>query len=201
MHLGDTLHGSPAGLDGITLVYLVQHGDRGRLPGDPGLTATGRHQADLTAHWLHARGLRALYSSPLRRARETADIIAAVTGLPVQPDARLRERNNWDGSWPYEHFLADWARATRDRDFVSLGGESSRQAGNRLRGFVATMPAGLTPAGVVTHGGITTDLLRNLLPDRELPAGLLETGNPPCAITTLEDLTAVSIAATGHLHE
>jgi broad specificity phosphatase PhoE len=73
---------------------------------------------------------------------------------------------------------------------------SSRQAGNRLRAFVATLPAGLTPAGVVTHGGITTDLLRNLL-----PAGLLETGIPPCAITTLEDLTAVSIAATGHLHE
>ena len=201
MHLGDTLHGSPAGLDGITLVYLVQHGDRGRLPGDPGLTATGRHQADLTAHWLHARGLRALYSSPLRRARETADIIAAVTGLPVQQDARLRERVNWDGNWPYEDFLAHWARATRDRDFVPYGGESSRQAGNRLHAFLATLPAGLTSAGVVTHGGVTTDLLRNLLRDQELPTGLLETGIPPCAITTLEDLNAVSIAATGHLHE
>jgi broad specificity phosphatase PhoE len=84
---------------------------------------------------------------------------------------------------------------------VPHGGESSRQAGNRLHTFVATLPAGLTPAGVGTHGGITTDLLRNLLPDQELPAGLLETGIPPCAITTLEDLTAVSIAATGHLHE
>ena len=185
----------------MTLVYLVQHGDRERLPGDPGLTATGRHQADLTAHWLRNRGLRALYSSPLRRAQETADIIAAVTGLPVQPDARLRERVNWDCTWSYEDFLADWARATCDRDFVPHGGESSRQAGNRLHAFVATLPAGLTPAAVVTHGGITTDLLRNLLPDQQLPAGLLETGIPPCAITTLEDLTAVSIAATWHLHE
>ena len=185
----------------MTLVYLVQHSDRERLPGDPGLTATGRHQADLTAHWLRNRGLRALYSSPLRRAQETADIIAAVTGLPVQPDARLRERVNWDGNWSYEDFLADWARATRDRDFVPHGGESSRQAGNRLYAFVARLPAGLTPAGVVTHGGVTTDLLRNLLPDQQLPAGRLETGIPPCAITTLEDLTAVSIAATWHLHE
>ena len=57
----------------MTLVYLVQHGDRERLPGDPGLTATGRYQADLAAHWLRNRGLRALYSTPLRRARETAD--------------------------------------------------------------------------------------------------------------------------------
>jgi broad specificity phosphatase PhoE len=185
----------------MTLVYLVQHGDRERRPGDPGLTATGRHQADLTAHWLRKRGLRALYSSPLRRAQETADIIAAVTGLPDQPDARLRERVNWDCTWSYEDFLADWARATCDRDFVPHGGESSRQAGNRLHAFVARLPAGLTPAGVVTHGGVTTDLLRNLPPDQELPAGLLETGIPPCAITTLEDLTVVRIAATGHLHE
>jgi len=107
---------------------------------------------------------------------------------------------NWDGTWSYEAFLAGWARATRDRDFVPHGGESSRQAGNRLHAFVAALPAGLTPAGVVTHGGVITDLLRNLLPDQELPAGLLETGIPPCAITTLDDLTAVSIAATGHLH-
>jgi broad specificity phosphatase PhoE len=199
--ISGTLGGSPAGLDDMALVYLVQHGDRERLPGDPGLTARGRHQAALTAHWLRNAGVRALYSSPLRRAQETADIIAAVTGLPIQPDARLCERNNWEGNWPYENFLADWARATRDRDFVPHGGESSRQAGDRLHGFVAALPAGLAPAAVVSHGGVTTDLLRNLLPDQQLPAGLLETGIPPCAITTLEDLAVVSIAATGHLHE
>jgi broad specificity phosphatase PhoE len=185
----------------MTLVYLVQHGDRERLPGDPGLTATGRQQAVLTARWLPKAGLRALYSSPLRRARETADVIAAVIGLPVQPDSRLRERMNWDGSCSAEDFRAEWARATRDRDFVPYGGDSSRQAGNRLHAFVAALPTGLTPVGLVTHGGVTTDLLRNLLPDQELPAGLLEDGILPCAITTLDDLKVVSIAVTGHLRE
>lgn len=180
-------------------VYLIQHGDKQRLPGDPGLTATGRHQAALTGRWLRNAGLRALYSSPLRRARETADLIAAATGLPVQLDARLRERMNWDGSGSYEEFAAEWARATRDRDFVLHGGESSRQAGDRLLAFVAALPARLAPAGAVTHGGVTTDLLRNLRSDQELPAGVLEDGIPPCAVTTIDDLTIVSIAAAGHL--
>src|SRR5215467_2578800 len=183
----------------MTLVYLIQHGDRERLPGDPGLTVTGRHQAALTGRWLRNAGLRALYSSPLRRARETADLIAAVIALPVQLDARLRERMNWDGSCPYEEFLAEWARVTRDRDFVPHGGESSRQAGDRLLAFVTALPGRPAPAGVVTHGGITTDLLRNLRSDQELPAGLLEDGVPPCAVTMIYELNVVSIAVTGHL--
>jgi broad specificity phosphatase PhoE len=40
--------------------------------------------------------------APMRRAQETAECIAAVTGLAVQADARLRERLNWDGSTPWE---------------------------------------------------------------------------------------------------
>jgi broad specificity phosphatase PhoE len=183
----------------MTLVFLIQHGDKEQLPGDPGLTATGRQQAALTARWLRNAGLSALYSSPLRRARETADLIANATGQPVQPDARLRERMNWDGTCSPEDFRADWARSTRDRDFVPRGGESSRKAGERLLAFVAALPAGLTPIGAVTHGGVTTDLLRNLRSDEQLPAVLLEDGIPPCAITTIEDLSVVSIAVTDHL--
>jgi broad specificity phosphatase PhoE len=183
----------------MALVYLVQHGEREPLPGDPGLTASGRRQAVMTARWLRGAGLQALYSSPLRRARETAGHIAAATGLPVRLDARLTERMNWDGSRPFEDFLADWEHATRDRGFVPGGGESSRQAGDRPRAFLAGLPAGPAPACAVTHGGVTTDLLRNLLPDQELPAGLAGAGIPPCAITAIDDLTVLMIAATAHL--
>ena len=77
----------------------------------------------------------------MRRARETADCIAAVTGLAVQPDARLRERLNWDGGMPFDAFLALWARTTRDRDLVPEGGQSSRQAAARLLAFLADLRA------------------------------------------------------------
>jgi len=183
----------------MALAYVVQHGEKEPLPGDPGLTPTGRQQARRTGRWLHGCGVRALYSSPMRRARETADCIASATGLAVRPDARLTERLNWDGSQPYEAFLALWARTASDRDFVPPGGGSSRQAGARLQAFLTALPGVHGPVAVVTHGGITTDLLRNLLDDDALPPQLLAAGIPSCAVTTIDNLTVAMIASTAHL--
>jgi broad specificity phosphatase PhoE len=181
----------------MTLVYLVQHGEKEPLPGDPGLTPAGRQQATRAGQWLHGQGIRALYGSPMRRAQETAGSIASVTGLAVQTDPRLRERLNWDGRQPYDAFLALWARTRADRDFAPAGEESSRQAGARLLGFLAGLPAAPGPVAAVTHGGVTIDLLANLLGDDALPPGLA-TGVPPCAITALDDLNVVMIASLAY---
>jgi broad specificity phosphatase PhoE len=187
------------GIYPVTTIYLVQHGDKQRSPGDPGLTELGKRQAAVTARWLRGTGLKALYSSPLRRARETAEPVGAATGLAVQLDSRLRERLNWDGTQAFDAFLAEWDRSTKDRDLVLGNGESSRSAGERLRLFLAGLSGGGSRVAVVSHGGVTVDLLRNLLGDDGLPARLMTDGIPPCAITTLDDLHVVSIAATGHL--
>ena len=182
----------------MTTVYLVQHGDKEREPGDAGLTELGRGQAAVTASWLQQLGLRALYSSPLRRARETAEPIARATGLPVQLDGRLRERVNWDGTQAFDAFLADWDRCTRDRDLALGNGESSRSAAERLRAFLATLSGESGQVAAVSHGGVTTDLLRTLLGDDALPPHLIDQGIPPCAITTLDDLHVIAIASTEH---
>jgi broad specificity phosphatase PhoE len=184
---------------GMTLVYLVQHGQKERLPGDPGLTDLGRRQATRTGRWLSGLGVGSLWTSPMRRARETADCIASVTGLAARPDARLRERLNWDGGMSFNAFLAMWDRTTRDRDLVPEGGQSSRQAGMRLQAFLADMRALPWPVAAVTHGGITIDLLRNLLGDDALPPGLLAAGIPACAVTAVDGLNAVMIASVSHL--
>ena len=183
----------------MTVAYLVQHGEKESLPGDPGLTALGRQQAMRTGRWLRGRRVQTLCTSPLRRARETAECIAAVTGLTAHPDARLRERLNWDGSTPVEAFLALWARTRQDRDFAPGNEESSRQAGARLRAFLAGLPGTPGPVAAVTHGGITIDLLCNLLGDDGLPPHLLDAGIPPCAVTAIDDLNVVMIASTAHL--
>ncbi len=81
----------------MTLIFLVQHAEKEPGPGDPGLTDAGRQQAGRTAQWLYGCSLNAVYSSPLRRAVETAEYIAGAAGLSVQRDVRLRERMNWDG--------------------------------------------------------------------------------------------------------
>jgi broad specificity phosphatase PhoE len=51
------------------------------------------------------------------------------------------------------------------------------------------------PVAAVTHGGITVDLLRNLLGDDPVPAPVLAAGIPPCAVTAVDDTTVVMIAS------
>jgi probable phosphoglycerate mutase len=82
----------------VTRLVLVRHGQtawnvEGRAQGhtDVGLDETGRAQAAAMAPYVAAMEPTALWSSDLARAKETADQIAAVTGLDVRPDSRLRE--------------------------------------------------------------------------------------------------------------
>ncbi|OIO66506.1 hypothetical protein AUJ68_00670 [Candidatus Woesearchaeota archaeon CG1_02_57_44] len=84
-------------------VLLVRHGEsmlnkQGILQGatDGPLSEKGTEQARLTGEQLRteqSQDVVCIFSSPLRRARETADIIADVLHLPVQVDERIRARN------------------------------------------------------------------------------------------------------------
>ena len=88
----------------MTTILLARHGEtdwnrEGRFQGwaDPPLNATGCAQAVELSVELMAEDLAAVYSSPLRRAYETAEVVAASRGLePVTVDA-LREVDV--GSW------------------------------------------------------------------------------------------------------
>ena len=81
-------------------LYILRHGRTvwnaaGRIQGstDIELTPEGRQVAQATG-WAWERlqlHFDAVYSSPLKRARETAAIVSAYTGLAVQTDERLRE--------------------------------------------------------------------------------------------------------------
>jgi broad specificity phosphatase PhoE len=183
----------------MTILYLVQHAEKEQVLGDPGLTEVGRLQAAGVAEWLRRRDLRGLYTSPLRRARETADAIGGATGLTAVVDERLRERLNWDGTRPFEDFLADWDRSAQDRDFVPPNGESARSAAARMQSFLLSLSDQPGPVAAVTHGGATVELLRTLLGDDQLAQGLLHHGIPSAAITTLDDLDVVAIASVQHL--
>lgn len=67
------------------------HGDEAGF--NSALTDRGRYQARLLGRWLAANqdGIDAIYASPLIRARDTAQIVAAELGLPVTLDHDLRE--------------------------------------------------------------------------------------------------------------
>jgi 2,3-bisphosphoglycerate-dependent phosphoglycerate mutase len=72
------LDGRGATLEGATEVWLVRHGDcyEGIRTEDPVLSPRGREQAGRLAERIGRLRVDAVYASPLRRARETADAIA-----------------------------------------------------------------------------------------------------------------------------
>ncbi|MAT70058.1 MAG: alpha-ribazole phosphatase [Planctomycetaceae bacterium] len=90
-----------------SLVYLIRHGataanEDGRLQGrgiNLPLSKTGRTQAETAARALGAVELAAVYATPLVRARETAAIVAAPHGLPVEIVDELVEVDvgRWEG--------------------------------------------------------------------------------------------------------
>ena len=155
-------------------------GRRSQGPGDPGLTDTGREQAFRTAWWLQDFGLNAVYSSPQRRAWETAEIIAAA--WPRRPaEGRAAARAHELGRQPAVR-ATSWpsgTRSTLDRDYVPSCGDSSRRAGERLRAFLLDVTAEPGPVAAATHGGVTLDLLRTLLGDGACRAGCSTKGSRP----------------------
>ncbi|MGH3611565.1 MAG: histidine phosphatase family protein [Pseudonocardia sp.] len=84
-----------------TIVHVLRHGEvhnpagilYGRLPGF-GLSGTGRDQAELVAKALADADLAVVVASPLQRAQETAEPIAAAHGLEIVTDQRLIEAGN-----------------------------------------------------------------------------------------------------------
>lgn len=155
-------------------VWLIRHAESvwnalGRWQGqaDPGLSARGREQAAALARRLAGAGLEAVVTSDLRRARETAALLADALGLPVEIDARLRERDlgSWSGLTTPE-IAGRWPEAfarvqARDPDVRPGGGESLAEVAARARAFLRGLAA-RPPARValVTHGG----LIRTLRP-------------------------------------
>jgi broad specificity phosphatase PhoE len=148
-------------------VLLVRHGEtddnaadrfQGQL--DTPLNDRGREQARAVARILAGEGLRALYSSPLVRASETAEIVGAVLGLEPVLDERLMEADagDWSGRL-YAEIIADQSGAfdawrAADPAFRFPNGESVAEQTARVAAALTDVRAGPLPALVVCHGGV-----------------------------------------------
>jgi len=146
-------------------VYLARHGQtaynlerrfQGHLPVP--LDVTGRAQAAELAERAAGYDFRALWCSPLLRARETADVIARRIGLAPKEDARLMETDA--GEWTDRSFAEVRARAPEQFDafaagdprFAFPGGESFAQQEERVSAALKDVERGALPALVVCHG-------------------------------------------------
>lgn len=146
-------------------VYLARHGQTaynhiGRFQGQQQipLDDTGRAQARELAERAARYGFVALWTSPLLRAMETAEAVAARTGLEPKQDARLMETDA--GDWTdrlFEDVRAEDperfdAFATAQPDFAFPGGESFFEQEERVEAALADVLGGALPALVVCHG-------------------------------------------------
>ncbi len=138
-----------------TLGLAQGHDDRARL------TPHGLRQAWAVVGQLGGRPIGALYASDLHRAMETAAPLAAVLGLAVRRDARLRERRLGvlEGTAAAAIPAAlSGLRADRvvDPDARPPDGESLRDFYRRAAEFAEFATAGAPLCGevaVVAHGG------------------------------------------------
>ena len=182
--------------------------------GDVPITDEGIKQAEATARHLSSHSIARIFTSPLRRAKETAEYISLTTKAGIEEDSRLRERANW-GDLPeqtFDEFIAMWERSTADPEYIPPVGDSARQAGARLSAVLADIADTQPPDSVialVTHGGLITDFLVHSIPENQLnvwhPNFVAAQSYliPECSITALTydngNYTIQSFASVDHL--
>ncbi len=159
------------------LLHLIRHGEtvanrEGRWQGvtDGDLSGAGLHQAERLARWHD--GVAAVYSSPLRRARETAGPMARRHEVEhrIVPGLAEMAFGDWEDHTP-EAIAArwpdDWARIYVGGEDAPRGGSGETYAGVAARmgeaiaGIAANHPEGRV--AVVSHGGAIRAYVTSLI--------------------------------------
>ena len=149
-------------------IYLIRHEEpelRGRFIGrtDPPLTAQG---CDAAASKLSALDVKAVYVSPLRRARQTAQAIACATPHIVLPQLAEIDFGEWEGlSWSEIEDRWPGAAVRKIEDWLGVpppGGESWAGFTARLETALERVLAGPMPAAIVAHMVVNAALAERL---------------------------------------
>ena len=185
-----------------TTLLLLRHGATdhttgrrfsGRGGADPGLSDVGVEQARRAADHAAAHAeLLGVVTSPLRRCRETAEVVADRLGLPVREDEAWSELafGEWDGltfaevreRWPDE--LDAWLASP---DVAPPGGEPLAALERRV--------AVARDKAIARHPGRTVLVVTHMTPIRSLVRGVL--GAPLTAMSRL-DLAPASYTEIAH---
>ncbi len=169
----------------ICHLFLVRHGATAnnelkppRIQGqtsDDGLSAAGKRQAAATSELFSTFPLAAVYSSPMKRASETAAAIAQPHGLDVQPVPDLIECHvgDWGGmTWPE----IEASQPERYRQFQEDPATYGYAGGENLRELVDRVAPALTGIMQANLGNTVLAVAHNVV-NRAYLASLL--GVPP----------------------
>lgn len=176
-------------------LLLIRHGQsegnangvlQGRL--DFGLSELGLRQAQLTAERLGGERVDRIVTSPLGRALQTAEIIAAALGLPVEHELGLMEYDIGEVAGlsgaeiraRYPEIAAAYGRRERPR----FPGEEGREAFHaRVRATLDRLRESDEEMVAVAHGGVVSAICYAVLGLDTRRPGLVEVAN--CSITEI----------------
>jgi 2,3-bisphosphoglycerate-dependent phosphoglycerate mutase len=164
-------------------VILIRHAEATGQEPDAPLTPQGLAHAQALAAALHDRAITRFISSPFRRARETADVLADGAGVLI--DERLAE---WQLPWIQQ---TEWPHALRSilAGSTALPGDVEPLITARARGLAAVREALALPGDVialVTHGKLLALVLAEL-----------EGADPYEVFRTLRNAQAFEVRAVG----
>ncbi len=206
-------------------IYLVRHGENpanithefSYKDVDYSLTPKGREQARQTAAYFRQLPIDEIYSSPLKRAKETADAIAAVLHLPVTVMEDFREINIGslegqppnDENWAlHNHIVYQWFAGNGDISFPD--GENYYSLLARMRHGLRAITQGKNGRHIVIsgHGGIFARTVKDICPSVNMDL-ITRTEVYNCSISTVELTTSddevVGVveqwASHAHLHD
>lgn len=194
------------------IIYLIRHAQKERLKFDPSITKLGQQQTQKTAEYFKNIHIDSIYSSPLKRTRQTADIISKFLKMNYETNDLLKERFNWGDikKQTFSQFIEMWKKSSLARNWQPPRGLSSNEAGKRLNKFLESIDKDTNQKViVVSHGGTIADFLRSTFEVKTLNEILPDFSNyfefliRPASITILEkncnDYKLISIADTNHL--
>lgn len=186
----------------MSTIYLIRHGENHANVTkefsykyvDYSLTPKGVLQAKQTAAYLQDKNIAALYASPLKRAIETADIIATVLRLPVTIMEQFRELNVGllEGQAPSAHNWAIYTQVvnawyTGRHGMAFPGGEDYVTLRNRMMNGLREIlrhQAG-TCVALIGHGGMFTATIKDICSHVDLNI-LPQRKKQNCSITEIE---------------
>ncbi|TMU97408.1 bifunctional RNase H/acid phosphatase [Streptomyces sp. DASNCL29] len=182
---------------------LLRHGETPLTPEkrfsgsggtDPALSDVGRHQAERVAAALAARGtIQAIVASPLRRCRETAEVVARRLGLDVRVEEGLRETDF--GAWEGLTFAEVKERYPDDLDAWLASTEVAPTGGGESFAAVTRRVALARDKLIARYPGRTVLLVTHVTPIKTLVR--LALGAPPESLFRME-LSAASLTAVAY---
>ena len=136
---------------------------------DVSINETGRTQLEQTISQIKPLNPEVVIASPLRRTRDSAEVLKNAFGIPIELDDRLIEvgvgslsgKTRAEAAKLMNLSLEEVVRQYRigQYDYTSVGGESAKHIFDRSQDFLKDLPKRKEKCVIImTHGGIVRSL-------------------------------------------